>query len=211
MIKSISCGISACLLTGILFANDFVTSTNPLDGEHWNDKWKKVEEFQNKGLPKSAIKELNSIYDEAVKESSWAAATRAFCQRIYVEGQVNQPLFPFAIRQLNDAIPKSNQQMRPVLETVRACYLYQYYLQNQWRFRNRSQTSSLPSDDFETWDLTRILSEIDKSFTTALESADQLKKIPIADYDVLLEKGNIPDSHRPTLYDFVAFQALGFY
>jgi uncharacterized protein YfaS (alpha-2-macroglobulin family) len=38
-----------------------------------------------------------------------------------------------------------------------------------------------------------------------------LRKIPIADYDALLEKGNVPDRFRPTLYDFLAHEALAFY
>src|SRR5262249_5083884 len=30
-------------------------------------------------------------------------------------------------------------------------------------------------------------------------------------YDMLLQKGSIPDNYRPTLYDFVVFDALSFY
>ena len=33
------------------------------------------------------------------------------------------------------------------------------------------------------------------------------KSTPIATYDALLEKGSMPDAYRPTLYDFVAFDA----
>ena len=45
----------------------------------------------------------------------------------------------------------------------------------------------------------------------ALAGADVLKKTPIADYNDLLEKGNAPDTYRPTLYDFLACNALEFY
>ncbi|MCG8653622.1 MAG: MG2 domain-containing protein, partial [Pirellulales bacterium] len=38
-----------------------------------------------------------------------------------------------------------------------------------------------------------------------------LKNIPVADYDDLLEKGNVPDTYRPTLYDVLAHSALQFY
>src|SRR5207253_175733 len=38
-----------------------------------------------------------------------------------------------------------------------------------------------------------------------------LKTIPIATWDALLIKGTMPDSYRPTLYDFVVHEALEFY
>ena len=38
-----------------------------------------------------------------------------------------------------------------------------------------------------------------------------LKRTPIAGFDELLAKGTIPDSWRPTLYDFIAHEALKFY
>ncbi len=55
------------------------------------------------------------------------------------------------------------------------------------------------------------MSEIDKQFQKALASADTLKKIPIGQYDELLQKGAAPDAYRPTLYDFIAYNALDFY
>ena len=68
-----------------------------------------------------------------------------------------------------------------------------------------------PGDDITTWDLPRIFAEIDKQFTKALSHAAELKKIPIATYDALLEKGTTPDAYRPTLYDFLVHDALSFY
>ena len=50
-----------------------------------------------------------------------------------------------------------------------------------------------PGDDFTTWDLPRIFAEIDKQFSKALAAEKVLKDIPIATYDALLEKGNVPD------------------
>jgi len=38
-----------------------------------------------------------------------------------------------------------------------------------------------------------------------------LKTIPIAQYDILLDKCTLSDQHRPTLYDFLAFDAISFY
>ena len=68
-----------------------------------------------------------------------------------------------------------------------------------------------PGKDFTTWDLPRLFAEIDKHFQKALAAEEQLKKIPVQTFGELLDKGTMPDSYRPTLYDFVAHQALEFY
>ena len=38
-----------------------------------------------------------------------------------------------------------------------------------------------------------------------------LKATPVAAYDDLLQKGSVPDSYRPTMFDFLAHNALEFY
>ena len=100
---------------------------------------------------------------------------------------------------------------KEAMEAILAHWYWQYFQQNRWRFLQRTQTAEGSGPDLQTWDLPRILAEIDKQFQKVLASADALKKIPIGEYNDLLEKGTAPDSYRPTLYDFLAHNALEFY
>ena len=75
----------------------------------------------------------------------------------------------------------------------------------------RTATAEPPGEDITTWDLATILAEIDRHFTAALAADQSLKATPIAQFNDLLEAGNVPDTYRPTLYDFLAFDALSFY
>ena len=97
------------------------------------------------------------------------------------------------------------------MDAILANWFCNYFQQNQWRFMNRTQMNAPPGEDITTWDLTQILSEIDAQFTKALAQPDKLKAIPITSYDELLEKGNAPDAYRPTLFDFLAHNAIDFY
>src|SRR5260221_643942 len=45
----------------------------------------------------------------------------------------------------------------------------------------------------------------------ALAAEKLLKNAPLSAWDDLLQKGTLPDSLRPTLYDFIAHEALEFY
>jgi hypothetical protein len=101
--------------------------------------------------------------------------------------------------------------MKPVMEAILAHWYWQYFQQNRWRFMQRTQTAGASGPDLQTWDLARILAEIDKHFTTALADEKTLKATPIGDYNDLLTNGSAPDSYRPTMFDFVAYEALQFY
>src|SRR5262245_2614784 len=173
--------------------------------------WKEVEDAVNKGLPKTAIEKLQPIIDAAVKEKKYAEAIKGIGKRIALEGNIQGNKPEEKITRMRTEIDKAPAEMKPVLEAIVANWYWHYFQQNRWRFMQRTQTAAPPGNDFTTWDLPRILAEIDKQFQKVLASADVLKKIPVADYNDLLEKGTMADSYRPTLYDFLAYNALEFY
>ena len=174
--------------------------------------WKEVEQAQSQRLPKTEMELLQRIYDSAVAEEAFPEAARALFQKIHVESRINQPAIPFAIKKLQAEIESVPGSLKPIADAVLANWMYAYFQNNRWRFQQRSQTSTTVSDDIETWDLRRILQAIDQSFTDALANADELKKIPVAEYDQLTQGGNPEGDHRrPTAFDFIAHQAISFY
>lgn len=176
-----------------------------------DEQWKAVEEAVNKGLPKTAIEKVQPILEATIKEKAWPEAIKAMARKIALEGEIQGNKPEERIIRIQAEIAKAPAEMQPVLKTILAHTYWSYFQQNRWRFLQRTATAEPPSDDFTTWDLPRIYREIDKHFTAALATAAELKKIPVAQYDALLEKGNIADSYRPTLYDFLVFEALSFY
>ena len=101
--------------------------------------------------------------------------------------------------------------MVPVMDTLLAHWYWQYFQQNRWRFMQRTATAQQPGKDFTTWDLPRLFAEIDRQFQKALAAEPTLEAEPISAWNDLLQKGTMPDSYRPTLYDFIAQEALDFY
>jgi hypothetical protein len=145
-------------------------------------------------------------------DQAYAEATRAICLKITLQGQIQGYWIEEMIVLLQLEIDKSPPAtMKSVMETVLAHWYWEYFQQNRWRIIERTQTAEPPGADFTTWDLPRILAEIDLHFTSALSADQQLKAIPIGEFDDLLEKGTVPDTYRPTLYDFLAHEALSFY
>ena len=175
------------------------------------EQWKKVQEAMNKGLPKTAIEALEPIIAGAIKDKAYAEAVKAMARKIALEGNIEGNKPEEKITRLQAEIAKAPPEMVPVMEAILANWYWHYFQQNRWRFLQRTATAAAPGNDFTTWDLARLFAEIDQQFTKALSAADQLKATPVATFDDLLDKGTLPDSYRPTLFDFLAHNALDFY
>ncbi len=178
--------------------------------------WSQVYDALNKGLPKTAIELLDQIVPGALQDQAYAEATKAICLKIAQETRIEGNKAEEAIVRLQAEIAKAPEPMKPVMEAVLAHWYWRYFQQNRWRFVQRTTTAEAPGEDFTTWDLPRILAEIDKHFTAALgggetQNTASLRATAVSDWDALLEKGNTPDTCRPTLYDFLVFEALSFY
>ncbi|MDQ8187058.1 alpha-2-macroglobulin family protein [Pelagicoccus sp. SDUM812002] len=176
-----------------------------------DDLWLKVAEAEAQRLPKTAIEALEPIIEAALADGSHAEAIKAISKKIALETQIQGELPEESILRLQAELEQTPPELRPVFQTLLAHSYWSYFQQNRWRFLQRTQTAESPSEDFRTWDLTRILREIDRHFTAALANKEFLQSIPIEDYDAFLTRGTAPDAYRPTLYDFLAHEALSFY
>lgn len=175
------------------------------------DQWKDVESEIKKGLPKTAIEKIDPLIIQALKNGSHAVAIRAIGQKINLEGAIEGNKAEEKIAKMQEEVAKAPEALKPMMRAVLSNWYWQYFQQNRWRFAQRTRTAEAPGEDITTWDLSRILSEIDKQFQKTLSYHEVLKKEAIGDYDFLLKKGNVPESYRPTLYDFVVHDALRFY
>ena len=195
--------IIVCVVIAVAFSFQF--AQEPKQG------WDAVDEAIGKGLPKTAIEKLEPIIQSAQQEKKYAEAIKAIGMKISLQGTIEGNKPEEKIARMSEEIDQAPVEMKPMMEAVLSHWYWHYFQQNRWRFMQRTQTAVAPSDDMTTWDLPRILSAIDDQFSKTLGYAETLKATPIADYDDLLEKGNVPDTYRPTLYDFVAHSALEFY
>ena len=174
-------------------------------------EWKKVDEAIEKGLPKTAIELLEPIIQGAMRDKAYGEAAKAIARRIVLEGNIQGNKPEEKITRLQAELEKAPPELKPILHAIQAHWFWHYFQQNRWRFMRRTATATAPGKDFTTWDLPRLFQEIDREFALALSSADILKSIPVGKFDDLLEKGTVPDSYRPTMYDFIAHEALAFY
>src|SRR2546430_231727 len=80
----------------------------------------------------------------------------------------------------------------------------------QWKEVDEAVGKGLPKTAIEKLEPIIQGALKDKAWGEAT-SANTLKKTSVATFDDLLQKGSLPDNYRPTLYDFIAHEALKFY
>src|SRR6185503_7637850 len=147
----------------------------------------------------------------AMAEKAYGEAAKAIARKIVLEGNIQGNKAEEKITRMEAEIAKAPKEIVPMLDTILANWYWHYFQNNRWRFMQRTATAESPGKDFTTWDLPRLFAEIDRQFGKALAQTAVLKKTPITDYKELLEAGTMPDEYRPTLYDFIAQEALSFY
>ena len=174
-------------------------------------RWKRVEDAISKRLPRTALDELNPIIPEAIADKAWAEAAKALIRKVDLQAELEGNKPEDKITRMEAELRAAPPEISPILHTILAHWYWTYFQQNRWRFMNRTREGQASGNDLSTWDLSRIFQEVNSQFQTALNAPAQLRAIPISTYDALLPKGTVPDRCRPTLYDFVANEALSFY
>jgi hypothetical protein len=188
----------------------FLMATS-LHGGSRDAEWKKVDDAVNRGLPATAITNLETIIPAALKDKAYAEATKALGKKIALQGQIQGGKAEENIQRLEAEIGRAPKEMVPMLDTLLAHWYWSFYQQNRWRFMQRTATAEPTGNDILTWDLTRIFAKIDSQFQKALAAETLLKATPVSSWNDLLVKGSLDDAYRPTLYDFIANEALTFY
>jgi len=176
------------------------------------EAWQEVDAAVEKGLPRKAIETLALLEKQAEARQAWDHAVKALAVRIRLEAQLRGDKPEEIIPALGQAVEQAPHPMKPLLEVLLAHQYWQYFSGNRWRFSQRAEFAGGANEgDVGTWSLPRILKETEAQFQRALAYEPILKQIPVEAYGALLEKGTAPDVYRPTLFDFIAHEAIDFY
>ena len=126
------------LVCFVCFVVTLLLMTLPLQAGPRDAQWKAVEAAIQKGLPKTAITNLESILQGALQDKAYAEAVKAIGQKIALEGNVQGNKPEEKITRLEAEIAKAPKEMVPLLDTLLADWYWQYFQQNRWRLDRKS-------------------------------------------------------------------------
>ena len=183
--------------------------------------WKAVDTALEQGKPKTAIEALRGVEQAAVADKAWAEVARAIATRILAETGDRPGDDAERLILLAGAMDKAPPETRGVLEAIRANWTWGFFMQNRWRFQQRTAGGTKPNagaDELRTiaeWDLPTIVGEIRKRFAVAVggpgtPERKTLQSLPVADWSAIITKGKLSDAYRPTVWDVIARDAVEF-
>jgi uncharacterized protein YfaS (alpha-2-macroglobulin family) len=191
------------------FAQEKISSMTTYDYEK---AWKEVTDFQREGLPQSALKKVNEIYDEAKKSNNSGQLVKAVIHKLKFTEETEEGESTRQIEAIRKELESAGFPLKPLLHSMAGEMYWRYYEQNRWKFHSRTETVNSETDELATWSLSRIVKEAKKHYDLSLKDERQIKSTRVDVFvDVLLAGNEKGRAYRPTLFDFLANRALQFY
>lgn len=161
-------------------------------------------------FPDATAAEASKKYDEAVAGSKWDEAVVALVTKIRMQYGKGDSGEGDILRELDKAAAAAPEPIRAPLRAILANAYRAYYDNHRWELRGR--TAGASGEKLEGWDGPRLLREIDARYAAALAEVNRLSGTPIAAYAAITYGGDAAsDRRRPTLYDFLAYDAFAYY
>jgi uncharacterized protein YfaS (alpha-2-macroglobulin family) len=200
----------------ILFISILILSLtiNPIDwldysgNEKYKAEWKKVEALENKGLPKSALEQVELIFKMAEKTDNQEQIVKAIIYRSKYMAQTEEDAFPRIIAEVETQEIKSKFPAKQLLNTYIASYYWSYYTRISRKVNQRTIIPGFQSEDIFDWDKLDFQEKMREHLYASLKDADQLQRVRVSDFEEIINEGNYPTILRPSLLDFLANRAI---
>ncbi len=185
-------------------------------GDNYASKWKEVKTFDEKRLPKSALKVVEEIYSTAKAQNNGEQLIKALFYKAKYEQILNENSFNQTLDLFIEEAEKASFPNKSIIYSIIAEQYWNYYQNNRWQIQNRTHTEGIEETDIKTWDIRKIIEASTKYYLLSLENIDDLSRTPINAYAEIITKGkennvDILGNQRPFLYDFLAHRALDFF
>lgn len=193
-----------------LFA--FIVNAQP-NRTDYNAKWKQIDSLiQKKGLPQSALAEVNKLAVLARRENNDPQLIRTLIYRLSIEQSRSDSGVLLSIKDLETELATGNnrQPEQAILQNILAG-LYNSYLQrNLYQIRDRTTTTGFVKKDVATWSVDDLRKKIRELYLASLANEEQLWQTPVTNYSPIVIPGNTP-TLRLTLFDLLAHTALDYF
>ena len=145
--------------------------TNPetnMKKNTYEEAWNRVADFESKALPESELKEVNAIYQQATLEKNNVQMIKAIIYQMKLIDYKEENAFVQNLNKINEEIKKASFPVKNLLHSMLDDMYWQYYQNNRWRFRNRTETTNKQENDIETWSLEKIVQETILNYQASL-------------------------------------------
>lgn len=178
---------------------------------YYSENWKIIDSLEMRGLIESADSLTTEILASAKKRKDHLEFIKAKIYH-YKFYQINhEESNQYILDDLNAIIAGTPAPFKNLLLSYKGMMLEQYYLDNRWKARNRSEIDDLDARSIETWALSTVQDSIHAAFDRSLQQEKLLISTPALHIEDLLFSIPLNRKYRPTLFDVLAHRALDYY
>jgi 5-hydroxyisourate hydrolase-like protein (transthyretin family) len=184
------------------------------------NQWKTVDSLQSLGLYKSSLNVVVQIFDKAKKEENHPQVIKALMHKQKYNSYITDEDFVAAIAELDSIALVAKFPLKQIAHAITADVYWGYFQANQWEVGQRTFSDEIVKSDIRTWDLRTLAHRIVYHRIQSTTEATKLQALPLSAYkDILRYEGYALDHQKredfdkftPTLYDFLAFEAIKFF
>jgi hypothetical protein len=178
--------------------------------ESYTSQWKKVEDFQKKGLTKSALGEVNKIYSMAKRNNNDPQIIKSLLFKINLQQNIQEDASVKSIDSLEKEIAIAKEPAKSILQSITAQMYWNYFQQNRYKLYQRTNTVGFDKKDIATWTTDDLHKKIGELYLASLKNETLLQQTQLEPFDDIILKGNVRNL-RPTLFDLLAHRALDYF
>ncbi|PZD76992.1 TonB-dependent receptor plug domain-containing protein [Mesonia sp. K7] len=198
------------MLKNHLFLFVFLFTISFSFGQKKFDKWwTEVENLELEGKPMSAYEAAQKILKKADRKENSQQFLKAFLYvskyKLILKDNSHQEVYEDFVKEIEQQITPNKQ----ILSSFLAESLKDYYNQNSYKIRRRTQTDS-PSNQFESWSEDDFKERIINYYNLSLSKKEQLIKVPLTQYTPILKYGDNYNKYQSSLYDILADRKIEF-
>jgi len=196
--------VKICIISffALLMSNICLNAQN----KNYADSWKKVQTFEEKSLPASALTETEKIYNLAVRDNNYPQIIKALIHRLKFQSATDNNINSLIADLKQRLTETKNVSERAILNSMLAEAYQQYY--NSRAYTINQRTPSPESENIEEWSKNIFTDKILKHINASLTPAENLQKTLATNYKDVLNTGDDSRTLRPALFDFLAYRAL---
>lgn len=177
----------------------------------YSAEWKKVDSLINKrGLTRSALEQVQVIYNRAKKENNTQQVIKALVYRLGLEQNIQEDGLIKNIADLEKEVAAAAEPAKSILRSLQAEAYWDYFQQHRWQLYERTQTVNFDKTDIATWGVADFHRKISELYLASISAEQLLQQTKLDAFNEIILKGNVRHL-RPTLFDLLAFRALDYF
>ncbi|TGD57068.1 alpha-2-macroglobulin family protein [Flavobacterium humi] len=187
------------LISSSLFAQDF------------EKNWSKVIALESADKIKSANEEVQKIYDKAKQKGVESEVIKTFFYTSKYLQKLDEDAQAKIMSNLKKEIAELSIPSQSILQYIYAKSLESHLSQNNYNIKKLAATDSIYNNDFRTWPIKTLESEIKNAYEKSIANKEIIQKTPLLNYESIFDFLKYDDFKELTVFDFLGTEAISYY